>query len=392
MLTRRGFFGGCSSCAALALAACQTTGTTSGPVAPGYRPAQATDESDLWRTMDRAERDIKGSRFLVRDPDLNAYVRDIACRLAADHCPDLRLYIVRTPVFNATMAPNGMMQVYTGLLLRARSEAQLAAVIGHEMGHYLHRHSLERLRNQRATMDFATFLSLGLAVAGAGAIGELVRLAAIASLYSYDRDQERDADDVGIQLMARAGYKPLEASQVWEQLIAEREADDNAEARRSSVFFATHPPSEERAQTLRDKAAALAGSGDEAYQTRYRIRMANIRGMLFQDELRLRQYSRTLKLFEMLHAEGQTDGQLSFYTGEVYRLRNREGDLVNASIAYEQAVAAGSEPPETYRGIGIVHMRLGDRVAADAAFRRYLQLRPAADDAAIIRSYMQVQG
>jgi predicted Zn-dependent protease len=391
-VTRRAFAGGCSSCAALALLGCQTTGTSPGPVAPGYRPAQATDESDLWRTMDRAESDIKGSRFLVRDPDVNAYVRDIACRLAADHCSDLRVYILRTPVFNATMAPNGMMQVYTGLLLRARNEAQLAAVIGHEIGHYLHRHSLERLRNRRATMDFAAFLGIGLAVAGAGAIGDLVRLAAIASLYSYNRDQERDADDVGIRLMAKAGYEPLQASEVWEQLISERNADENADARRGNVFFATHPSSEERAQTLREKAAQLSPSAAESYQDRYRQRLLALRGTLFQDELRLRQYGRTLKLFEMLHAEGQTDSQLSFYTGEVYRLRNGSGDLAKAMIAYEQAVAAGSEPPETHRGIGIVQMRLGDRVAADTAFKRYLQLRPTADDAEIIRSYMHVQG
>ena len=56
--------------------------------------------------------------------------------------------LVRTPYFNASMAPNGMMQVWSGLLLRVDNEAQLAAVLGHEIGHYLARHSVERLRDE----------------------------------------------------------------------------------------------------------------------------------------------------------------------------------------------------------------------------------------------------
>ena len=86
-------------------------------------------------------------RIATHDLKLHAYVEDIACRLGASHCPDIRVHIVRTPWFNASMAPNGMMQVWSGLLLRADNEAQLAAVLGHEIGHYISRHSVERLRD-----------------------------------------------------------------------------------------------------------------------------------------------------------------------------------------------------------------------------------------------------
>jgi len=384
-LTRRQFTGGLCSCAGLALAGCVTDGTPVGPVAPGYRPEQTTDEAGLWQAMDRVEADVKRSRFLVRDADLNAYMHEIACRLGTAHCSDIRVYVIRSPYFNATMAPNGMMQVYTGLLLRARNEAQIAAVIGHELGHYLNRHSLQGLRNRRSVSDFTTFLSLGL-----GAAGSIVQLAAVASLFAYNRDQEREADDVGVDLMARAGYAPIEASKVWEQLIAERSADDR-EGRERSLFFATHPAEEERAETLRSKAGTLKTIGSELHSDRYRQRLRAIRTILFQDELRLREYARTLKLFEMLDAESPADAELSFFTGEVHRLRNEQGDASKALLAYEQALAAGDAPPETFRGIGTIRMRMGDRAAADAAFERYLTLKPHADDAAIIRSYMQGQ-
>ncbi|HEX2117357.1 MAG TPA: M48 family metallopeptidase, partial [Alphaproteobacteria bacterium] len=221
---RRHLLGGCSACAALALAGCVTDGVKPAPIAPGYKPSAATDEGGLWQIMDKAEAETKRSRFLVRDAELNEYVRDIACRLAGNHCSDLRVYITRTPAFNASMAPNGMMTVWTGLLLRTQNEAQLAAVLGHEIGHYIHRHSLQVYRNARDTADVAAFLSIGLAGAGVGIVGSMVQLAALASIFAFNRDQEREADDVGLKLMTEAGYRPIEASRVWEQLIAEAAA------------------------------------------------------------------------------------------------------------------------------------------------------------------------
>jgi predicted Zn-dependent protease len=66
----------------------------------------------------------------VRDPALNAYVRSVLCKVTDDYCRDVRVYIVDVPYFNASMAPNGAMMVWTGTLLRVRNEAQLALVLG----------------------------------------------------------------------------------------------------------------------------------------------------------------------------------------------------------------------------------------------------------------------
>jgi predicted Zn-dependent protease len=383
LLGRRHFVGGCSACAALALAGCATDGVKPAPIGPGYKPSTATDEGGLWQQMDKAEAELKRSRFLVRDAELNAYVRDIACRLAKDHCSDVRVYISRTPAFNASMAPNGMMNVWTGMLLRTQNEAQVAAVLGHEIGHYLNRHSLQRWRNMRDTTDVAAFLGMF------GLPGLVVQFAAIASIYAYTRDQEREADDVGFDLMKSAGYRPIQASLVWEQLIAELAASERPRER--DIFFATHPSSEERAETLKSKAAGMETVG-ETFEERYRTRLKKFRATLLEDEVRLRQYGQSLKLFEMLGREGQPDPELAYFTGEVYRLRNDDGDAAKARDQYERALAAADAPPEAYRGLGLVHMRAGDQVRADDAFRQYLKLKPDADDRAIIRSYVQVRG
>ena len=109
----------------------------------GYVPEQGTTEGGLWMKMNAVEEQFKNSPLRVTDPQLNLYISQLICKLANEHCKDIRPYIIRHPGFNAFMAPNGMMVLWSGLLLRSRNEAQLATVIGHEIGHYLRKHSVK---------------------------------------------------------------------------------------------------------------------------------------------------------------------------------------------------------------------------------------------------------
>ena len=86
------------------------------------------------------------------------------------------------------MAPNGMLQIWSGLLLRVENEAQLAAVLGHEIGHYLQRHTLDHLRDAKSRCAFATFM------AAFGVVGLVGQMATLASAFTFTRDQEREAD------------------------------------------------------------------------------------------------------------------------------------------------------------------------------------------------------
>jgi predicted Zn-dependent protease len=333
--------------------------------------------------MDRVEAELKSSRFVVRDAALNAYVRDIVCRLGKDHCADVRAYIVRTPQFNASMAPNGMMEVWTGLLLRCGDEAQLAAILGHELGHYLRRHTVERWRDARNKTDFGAFLGLGLAAAGLGAVGSLAELALIASTFGFTRDQEREADEIGLDLMSKAGYTPAAAAEVWEQLIAEYKAGTAERSRQ--LLFATHPEPEERMGTLREAAMKAGGNGGERGHERYLAKLAGVRPRMFADELALRQYGRSELVFQRLLAQWPDDGQLWFAKGEVYRLRAEDGDADRALAAYARALETKSAPPETLRGTMLVELRIGARDRAQAAFDAYLKAKPDAADAEALK-------
>jgi predicted Zn-dependent protease len=356
-------------------------------VPPHYRPSAGSDEQGLWQLMDRAEQELKTSPFVVRDPKLNAGMRDIVCRLGKDYCADMRIYVVRTPQFNANMAPNGMMQVWTGLLLRCDDEAQLAAILGHEMGHYLRHHTLDRYRDARDKSSFGAFLGIGLAVAGAGVAGDLVQLALIASIFAYTRDQEREADAIGIELMAKAGYAPTAAPEVWQQLIAESKAGTAEHS--GSVMFATHPEPEERLATLRAAAKRLDTGKGERGAERYRAMLAGVRGSILHDELALRQYGRTEVVLDRLLAQSPDDGLLWYGKGEIYRLRGDSGDPARALEAYRKALAAKGAPSKTYRSIVMVEAKLGHKDRAQAALDSYLKLKPDDPDAGALRMLLE---
>ncbi len=356
-------------------------------VPPHYQPSAGSDERGLWRLMDRAEQELKSSRFVVRDARLNGSLRDIVCRLGKDYCPDMRIYVVRTPQFNASMAPNGMMEVWTGLLLRCNDEAQLAAILGHEMGHYLRHHTLDRYRDARDKSSFGAFLGIGLAAAGAGYVGSLANLALIASIFAYSRDQEREADEIGLELMTKAGYAPLAAPEVWQQLIAEAKA--GTAERSQNVMFASHPEPEERLVTLREAAGRMDSGKGERGAERYHAMLGGVRASILHDELALRQYGRTEVVLDRMLALSPDDGLLWYGKGEIYRLRGGQDDPARAMQAYDHALGAKGAPPETYRSIVIVELKRGHKDRAQAAFESYLKVKPDAPDAGALRMLLE---
>ena len=382
MILGRRRLGFCVCCAAAgALGACAAPLPQ---LAPGERPAAATDEGGLWALMDREEARVARSRFVMRERDLNDLMRSLCDRLAPERARDIRVYVVRNPFFNASMAPNGMMQVWSGLLIRVQNEAQLAAIIGHELAHYTRRHSLQRLRSVRDTADVLAFLGLGLAAAGVGVLADLASLVAIAALFAYTRDQEREADALGQQAMARAGYPPIEAAVVWAQLIEERQAGGDSSR---DIITATHPTSEEREATMRTRAAALDTLPSPG-PDRLAAAIAPLRKALLADEVRLRQPKRSIAVFTQAERAGHADGEVLVAWGEVLRIQDGPGDQERARDLFERAIARSDAPPEAWRGLGLVLRRAGDQPGAAQAFRRYLERAPQAGDAALVRSYL----
>jgi len=345
------------------------------------RPELSTDEGGLWSLMDRQETQLRRSPFAVRDPQLHEYVQGITCRLAREHCADIRVYVVHTPLFNANMAPNGMMQVWTGLMLRVENEAQLAAVLGHEIGHYLARHSVERMRDVKSRAAFGQFMGLF------GVVGAVGQLAVIASLFAYSRDQEREADAIGATLMQQAGYDVAEASKVWGNLLLEIQARPGYDQGRSSPMFATHPSPTERQETL--KQLAESNPGGRTDEQTWRAKTAPFMLTWLKDETKRGQHEESVALLTRMIGHAPERAEFLFARGEVYRLRGSGNDADAALADYQSAVKAGNEPAETYRGLGIIYRQRSDAAAARENFQRYLEVAPQAPDSAMIKSYLE---
>lgn len=377
-----------------ACAACTTPATRDElpDPAPGYKPETKTDEAGLWMQMNQAEEEMASSGLVVRDPALNAYVKGVVCRVTGPRCRDIRVYILRVPHFNASMAPNGTMQVWTGLLLRATNEAQLAYVVAHETGHYLRRHSLQMWRDMREKSSMFAFLNVLGATAGApGYAYDIAQLSVIGTLLKFSRDAEREADDLGFGLTAEVGYDPREAPLLWKALLKESKADDDEEP---WIFFSTHPHTKERIGTLDALAqkAQVASGADVLGKARYAAAIAPWRGALLQDELQQRRFDRTEVLLNRLIADGNGLGELYYYQGEMFRLRGDDGDTDKAKQAYQQALGYDDAPAETHRDLGILYMRSGEKRQARDSFARYLQLKPDAEDRAMVQSYVEQLG
>ena len=206
------------------------------PYAGVYQP-NGVDEIGVWNDADEDERILANAPIVIRDEALNAYVRQVLCdTVGTDRCKSARIYILRTPIFNASMMPNGAMRVLSGLLLRARNEAELGAVLGHEFGHFERRHSLFRFKAQRSATDllsWASVLSATAATYGARSNFDQIQLSVYGSFYHFNRDQEREADRFGVGYLNASALRPQAASVVWQNIIAEAEASAKARGLKS---------------------------------------------------------------------------------------------------------------------------------------------------------------
>jgi predicted Zn-dependent protease len=208
-----------------------------------------------------AASEVERTVGLVRDPALVGYVSEIGRRLVAHtSTPDApyRFHVADETEPNAFALPGGFVYVTRGLLALANSEDELAGVMGHEIGHVVARHSVRQIE---ASTPFSILFGIPSAIVGivspalGGIVGGVGKLASGLVLAPYSRDQEREADQIGIQLAARAGWDPAGLPSMLHTLERD-EALAGGDPSRIS-FFANHPATPERVRNTTAAAKAL---------------------------------------------------------------------------------------------------------------------------------------
>ncbi|MEL6279580.1 MAG: M48 family metalloprotease [Pseudomonadota bacterium] len=224
--------------------------------ATGQREMTALSRADEQRIGDQEHPKIlKAFGGAYDDPTVARYVGQIGERLAANsELPGAKwtFTVLNSPVINAFALPGGYIYVTRGLVAHANDEAELASVIGHEIGHVTGRHTAQRVTRAQQANIFGVLASIGAAAAGIDprAVGQAASVAGQGYVASYSREQEYEADQLGIRYIARAGYDPYAApdflSHLGKQNALSARISGSAYDPTRVDMFATHPPNEPR--------------------------------------------------------------------------------------------------------------------------------------------------
>jgi predicted Zn-dependent protease len=212
-----------------------------------------------WQLGTQLARDVESQVRLNNDAAVNAYVRQVGERIVRQAAPPFNqlpwtFHVVQDASINAFAIPGGHVYVNTGLIENADNASELAGVMAHEISHVLARHSTEQLSRQYGLSVIAS------AVLGQNP-GQLSQIAAQivagGALARFSRDAEREADNIGIQAMAAAGYNPEGMATMFEELLEHQQSQPS----RVEQFFSSHPLTADRIRDARSRAQQLGSRG-----------------------------------------------------------------------------------------------------------------------------------
>lgn len=189
---------------------------------------------------------------IVQDAELNRYLNvlgDSIARIADSRNLDWQFHIVDSPDVNAFAVPGGFIYMNRGLLERATNMAQVAGVLGHEIGHVTQRHSIKQMQKAQGTNIGLLGVCIFTAMCSSEAGTQLMGLGANAAMATFSRADEDDADRVGVAYMVKAGIDPTGIPEMFQILLDERKAKPEG----LETWFRSHPLEESRIAAARDR-------------------------------------------------------------------------------------------------------------------------------------------
>lgn len=327
-------------------------------------------------------RQSQGGDYVV-DPQVEAYVNEVGQRLAAvsDRKLPYEFNVLNNSVPNAWALPGGKIAINRGLLTELTSEAELAAVLGHEIVHAAAKHSAKGMQRgmllQGAVLA-ATIASQGTPYGNFAQMGTSIGAQLINQ--KYGRDAERESDHYGMNYMSRAGYDPQGAVELQKTFVK------LSEGRRQdwlSGLFASHPPSQERVENNIQHTATLPAGG-ELGQERYQRKIAR----LIKTKQAYEAYEEAQKalangdaaqaktLVEKAIAIEPHEGHFHSLLGDIEQNDKR---FTAARRFYDKAIRLNGNFFYYYLQRGLLNERLKANAAARQDLERSVKLLPTAD-------------
>jgi predicted Zn-dependent protease len=333
---------------------------------------------------------------VVQDKALNDYVSQVGREMTAKtHRPQMpySFRVVNATYVNAYAFPGGSIACTRGIMLAMDNEAELAGLLGHELGHVNARHTAEQMSKGQLTQAVVGGLSVLAGTQGAvygQMASQLGMIGAGALLASYSRDNEREADRLGMEYMVKSGYNPEGMVGLMEVLRGMSKRNPSA----IELMFATHPMSEERYQTAKQ----AAGTGYQSarnlplYKERYMDKTAKLRSQKPAiDELQKGQTEMMRKQMGNAQAHFQQGLKLApndytalvmMSTSLILQERYAEG------IRYaEQAQQVYPQEAKAYHLSGFAKLQNRDFDGANQEFATYDQILPGNSNTAFYRGY-----
>ncbi len=340
------------------------------------------EEIDMGRKNYTPGQQQSGGQYVL-DPTLTAYVQGVGQKMAkvSDRAQlPYEFVVLNESVPNAWAMPGGKLAINRGLLYELGSEAELAAVLGHEIVHAAGRHGARGVESNLLISAGAAVLSVAtsdhkyasvidtVAGIGAGLLG-----------IKYGRDMELEADHYGMIYMQRAGYDPQAAVKLQETFVR---LANNKSPNWLEGLFSSHPPSQERVDENRKFAATMKGSffnGEKEYQARIAPLLKTREAYKQFDEgekaLKKGDADKALKLAE---AAIKIEPREALFYGLRGDARAKLGQHKEAEADYSAAIKRNPDFYDFYLGRGTERQRRGDKAAAMQDFAKANSLLPTA--------------
>lgn len=313
--------------------------------------------------------------MLIEDTEIESVVTNIISPVtnAAGVAPSrMRLYIVQDDDFNAFVMGGEDIYLYTGLLSQIRSPNALRAVVAHELGHMLGGHIAQMSAMMESEMRRAMFiqaLGVGLMLAGGNpsmGAGVMAGASGIAkqSVLSFSRDEERMADDMGVNLMCRAEFNPNGFLEVFDQMN-EKTAHLESKLNPNAI---NHPLTSERLKNVRDRLESK-----EIKQQTFNVDSPDTVAQYDLVRAKLVGYLDDFGRVKALYPYSDKSSP-AIYARAIANMRS--GNLDGAMVGIKTLISRDAKNPFFYELLGDLEFKYGHYDAAVIAYERALELRP----------------